>query len=516
MKVVVKFFLLIGFYFLPFILFGQLSYNDIIQSISDEDIERIIDTLASETMEGRMTGERGQKLAAEFIANYFLKNKLESFFPDKENPYYQEFKLKNYRIGKSAFYYSDFQYEAPVFFASQAMNDSISDTLYFAGYGNNVGDNNNLYNNKSIFFFANGVKNAIKKSKKIAATNNINFFIVGIPFGKKINETLFDEEINDIHNFFDLYYFYHYVATDYRSGKDFKAFSSRNKLIPDFTIKSDKDMKIIFVPEEVCSQLFYHEQKSVKEFKKMSEKTTNIQASAFSFKTNYNPVIDSISTENVLGFYDCQHSDETIIIGAHYDHVGRNADHSINYGADDNASGISLLLILSDIFTKLAEQNALTKDIVLIAYTAEEMGLLGSEYFADYPLLPLSNINVVINVDMIGRDKDDDPENSNRLFILEWKGGKKYLKNIHKINKKYTHLILDNNPGDEHKNLWTYGSDHYSFLEKDISCITFFTGLHSDYHTPNDTPDKINYDKLNRIIQLIILNTIEISTEIDK
>jgi hypothetical protein len=513
-----KIIILIHFLLLPSLLFSQLSEEQFIHQVTIEKIKKHIDTLASETMEGRMTGEYGQKLAARYIADHFEKNNLKTYFPNNPEPYYQKFTLNSLQTGHSKMYYKEVSYNAPVFFSNKAVKDSIVDEVVFAGYAKKNELEGLEIDNKSIFFFSESVKSSIDKAIKISDDYGTKTFIIGLPFGKRINEKLFEKEITDLHTFYELFYFYNYYAKEKRNNIDYKKFRQSNLMVPDLKINTDHDIHILFVPEELCEGLFNDQNRKLKDFKKLSRSNNQLKTishSVFAYSVDFNPQVTSIDTENVVGFFDCKHTDETIIIGAHYDHIGRNPNGSINYGADDNASGVCMLLLLSDTFSKLAEQGLLTKDIVLIAYTAEEMGLLGSEYFSDHPIIPLSNVNVVINADMIGRDKDDDPENSNRLFILEWKGGKKYIRNIHKINKEYTHLILDNKPGTEYKNLWTYGSDHYSFLKKDISCVTFFTGLHRDYHTSKDIPEKINFDKLNRIIQLIILNTIEISADFE-
>lgn len=508
----------IWIFLIPVILYSQVNLESSISSITISEIKAHIDTLASDYMEGRMTGENGQKKAAEYIANYFEASNLTAFYKQTENPYYQKFSLKTYEPSHSVFYYRDLLYEAPVFFSNQSLTDSISDNVYFCGYGTEKDLSNQKINDNSIFLFSESVRGAINRCNQIAQNNEVNIYIVGIPFGDKINDKQFEYKISDFNTFYDLYYFYYYFALDYRNEIEFRNFQINNVLAPDLKLNSTQNLKILFVPEEVCSELFYHENKSLKELKNLSKQNTksdinilnNVQAAEFSFKVNYDPKIKSIQTENVLGLIDCETTDRTIVIGAHYDHVGKNINGTINYGADDNASGTTAVLMLSRILSELNKQKLLNKDILLIAYTGEEMGLLGSKYFTINPTLPLSNIDVVFNMDMIGRDKDNDPENENRLFILKWKSGKKYIKNIQELNDAYTHLILDDNPGSEHKQLWTYGSDHYSFLEKDISCITYFTGLHPDYHTPGDTPDKINYEKMRRIIQLILLNTIDI------
>ena len=508
--------ILINLLLLPSLLFAQISEEQYIRQVTIEKIKKHIDTLASETMEGRMTGEYGQKLAAQYIADHFEKNNLKTFFPNNPEPYYQKFTLNSLQTGNSKMYYHTVSYNAPIFFSNKAVKDSIVDAVVFAGYAKKNELEGLEIDNKSIFFFSESVKSGIDKAIKISDDYGTKSFIIGLPFGKRIHENLFEKEITDLHTFYELFYFYNYYAKEKRNNIDYKRFKQNNLLVPDLKINTDHDIHILFVPEELCVGLFNDQNRKLKDFKKLSRSNNELKTinhSVYAYSVDFNPQLKSIETENVVAYIDCEATDETIIVGAHYDHVGRNTNGSINYGADDNASGTSSVLMLSEIIAKLSDEQKLNYDILFISYSAEELGLIGSEYFVQNPTIPLSNIEVVFNMDMIGRDMDDDPENSNRVFVLKWNDGKKFLKNIDELNNQHTGLILDQNPGKDYRMLWTYGSDHYPFIEKDIAGITYFTGLHDDYHTPGDTPEKINYDKLQRIIQLILLNILEIAKD---
>lgn len=494
--------------------FAQVDYHLLIDNITTEKIQKHMDTLASETMEGRMTGQYGQKLAAQYISDQFKSYKLSPFYPDQEYPYLQEFNLYSYNLGHSAIYYQDKSYDASIFFSNNPLKDSIADQIVFAGYASDDELKDLDIQSESIFFFSKSVNESIQRAKNISEEYKLKNFIIGLPFGDDIDPDIFDSEITDLITFYELFYFYNYIVQDYKNEKAFSELKKNNVLIPDFTIQSKNDIRILFVPEEICKALFIDDKLELEEFKEIDHQDlSNIKPSQFSYTFNFNPQIQTLVSENVIGYIDCKTSDETIVIGAHYDHVGRNPDGSINYGADDNASGTTSVLLLSETLSKWAHNLDLTKDIVFITYSGEEIGLHGSQYFVNNPSVNLSNIDVVFNMDMIGRDKDDDPENLNRVYVLDWEGGKNYLKNINTLNDKYTHLIIDTNPGTQHRQLWTYGSDHYSFAEQNISSIAYFTGLHKDYHTSGDTPEKINYDKMQRIVQLILLNIVDISTQ---
>jgi hypothetical protein len=185
---------------------------------------------------------------------------------------------------------------------------------------------------------------------------------------------------------------------------------------------------------------------------------------------------------------------EYVIIGAHYDHLGHGGpgslapwSHGIHHGADDNASGTTAMLELADRFAHLGPQP---RSIVFLAFTGEEEGLIGSQHFVSHPPIPLDKVIAMLNLDMVGRLKDE------QLLI----GGKGTAAN-------FPDLVATADEGLPLK-LGEFGkggigpSDHTSFALKKIPVMFFFTGLHMDYHRPTDTADKINYDGMGQIVQL--------------
>jgi hypothetical protein len=176
---------------------------------------------------------------------------------------------------------------------------------------------------------------------------------------------------------------------------------------------------------------------------------------------------------------------EYVIIGAHYDHLGLGDEHSlapsqigqIHPGADDNASGTAGVIELARWFSKQPKPK---RGILFLTFAGEELGLLGSSWYVNHPLLPLENAVAMINMDMIGRIRD----------------GKVYV-NGTGTGSTLAKLIGDTKPPDGFRfdlseNLGYGGSDHMSFTIKSVPVLFFFSGLHGDYHKPSDTADKIN------------------------
>ena len=197
--------------------------------------------------------------------------------------------------------------------------------------------------------------------------------------------------------------------------------------------------------------------------------------------------------------------DEYLIIGAHYDHEGIGKE-GIFRGADDNASGVAALLELAQAFSLLPHKPP--RSILFISFAAEEKGTLGSQYYIEHPLLPLENAIAMINMDEIGRNgaatfggmhnPNLEQEAENYLMLL-YSAQTPLLEKLNlQVNEKIE-LDIDFDP-----NTKFYGaSDHIHFHNHDIPSVFYFTGFHLDYSSVDDTPDKINYDKLGKIGKLI-------------
>ena len=186
--------------------------------------------------------------------------------------------------------------------------------------------------------------------------------------------------------------------------------------------------------------------------------------------------------------------DEYIVMGGHYDHLGIrnkgkpnfNPETDISNGADDNASGIAMLMNFAKIFTR--DGNRPNRTLVLIAFTAEEIGLLGSNYYADNPTIDLDKAAAMLNFDMVGRLKD------NKLDIGGMRTGN-FEELARKLAAKYDIDIQDGGGGRG-------PSDHTHFYRKDVPVMFFFTGIHPQYHRPQDDTPLINEEGSMRIARL--------------
>ncbi len=202
---------------------------------------------------------------------------------------------------------------------------------------------------------------------------------------------------------------------------------------------------------------------------------------------------------NVIGLIDNQ-APTTIVIGAHYDHLGyggesslyRGSEKAIHNGADDNASGTAGLLELARL---LKNSNLKSNNYLLVAFSAEEIGLLGSAHLVKHLPVPVENINCMLNMDMIGRLKKEDP-----VLLVHGVGTSPVWKTAIEGIKPDGMRVKTSESG-------MGPSDHASFYLRDIPVLHFFSGTHDDYHKPSDDADKINFegqlDIINYIMEVI-------------
>ncbi|MFN3690949.1 MAG: M20/M25/M40 family metallo-hydrolase, partial [Fimbriimonadales bacterium] len=199
---------------------------------------------------------------------------------------------------------------------------------------------------------------------------------------------------------------------------------------------------------------------------------------------------------NVIGFIpgsDSNLRDEVIVIGAHYDHLGFGEVGSlapepgdIHYGADDNASGTAAIMELARLLAQNRER--LKRSVLVIAFSAEEEGLLGAAHFVQHPTVPRENIVAMLNFDMVGRMTNNRVSVSGVGTAAEWESI------LNAANTENLTLQLSQSASG--------GSDHMPFMRANIPVLFFFTGMHPDYHRPSDTWDKINYEGQAQIVAL--------------
>ncbi|WP_406684033.1 M28 family metallopeptidase [Seonamhaeicola sp. MEBiC1930] len=223
------------------------------------------------------------------------------------------------------------------------------------------------------------------------------------------------------------------------------------------------------------------------------------------------------SSDNVLAFIEgSEKPEEIVVISAHLDHLGIEDDGQINNGADDDGSGTVALMEMAQAFN-LAKQDGYCpkRSILFLHFTAEELGKKGSEYYTNHPAFPIENTVTDLNIDMIGRVDDLHKNNEDYVYLI---GSDRLSKELHyiseKVNKSYFNIDLDyryNAIGE--RNRYYSRSDHYNFASKGVPVIFYFNGEHEDYHKPTDTPDKINYELLQKRTRLVFATAWQIANQ---
>lgn len=203
-------------------------------------------------------------------------------------------------------------------------------------------------------------------------------------------------------------------------------------------------------------------------------------------------VVREIHGRNIIGYMD-NGKENTIVIGAHYDHLGWGGDNSlhsgekaIHNGADDNASGVGAMLMLVE---KLQEKNA-NNNYLFMAFSGEEKGLWGSNYFTKNPTIDLTKVTYMLNMDMVGRLKAE-----RTLAVYGVGTSPIWMETLDKIDVDSINIVTTESGVGP--------SDHTSFYLADIPVLHFFTGQHEDYHKPSDDYDKINFEGIVSVVDYI-------------
>jgi Peptidase family M28 len=224
-------------------------------------------------------------------------------------------------------------------------------------------------------------------------------------------------------------------------------------------------------------------------------------------------------TQNVVAVWeggDPVLKNEYVAVGAHYDHIGicapGTADPICN-GADDDGSGTTALLGMAEAISHAKQKPK--RSVLFVWHCGEEKGLWGSRYFTDYPTVPLDKIVTQLNIDMIGRSKKEGDTNDrnkeltgpNAIYVIGSTMMSTELGKLSQdVNKSFLNLSYDtkyDDPADP--NRFFFRSDHYNYARKGIPIIFFFDGVHEDYHRPGDEPQKIDYDKMEKVARTVYM-----------
>jgi hypothetical protein len=455
--------------------------------VSPAELKDYLTILASDALEGRGTGTRGQKMAAAFIAHHFESQGLTG---PVNGSYYQPITLYSAGNPSSSLSVAGTplkEGEDFFFFGSMDTGGLVQSSLIYAGKGTETDLRAVDVKGKAAVVLLES-NASLRNNAQISNVRNAGATMV---FAVMEKEEDFRTTVNQMRMF--------------AGGR-----MSLNR--PSGTSGTG----LFLLTPGAAAQLFKTSPEKLlkaaaeKSFSKMKPVTAGYTVTS---------QVREIKTENVLGFLEgTDKKDEVLVITAHYDHIGRRSSGEgdlINNGADDDGSGTSAVMALAKAFAQAKKDGkGPRRSILFMTVTAEEIGLLGSEYYADRnPILPLQQTVVNLNIDMIGRRDPQHNGSDPYVYVI---GSDKLSSELHRlsesVNKKYTNLVFDYTYNDpNHPERLYYRSDHWNFAKKSIPIIFYFDGIHEDYHKPSDEVDKIEFELMALRAQCIFYTAWEIA-----
>jgi len=466
------------------LLFVLVSATTFMGLTPDEMQSRLITHvkyLASDELEGRKMGSEGNRKAARYVAGYFTSVGLQPL----DNSYFQEFQVVTdahfgdnnsltVEKGSQTIKWTIGEQYTPLGFSDNA---SVSGNLAFAGYGITLDteelkydDYGNIDASGKIMIVLRGSPGADNPHSKFAASEGLRYKATNAREHGAVAIIFIDAEKDSVEELMKL-----------------EPDRSTNKSgIVVIHAKRSKIRQLLPMGKDIDSL--------VEKIKKTKEPLSfDIDDIKMSIAVDIANIEEP--TANVIGYVpgnDPDMSEEYIIVGAHFDHLGWGGDGNsryegppaIHHGADDNASGTAAMMELA----RIVSEKPLERPTIFMGFTGEEYGLLGSAYYAEHPLVPLEKTIFMLNIDMVGRMEE------NKLNVHGTGTSTRWDSLVDSLQTEHNLATSSSSDG------WG-PSDQTSFYAKDIPVLFLFTGLHDDYHRPSDTWDKLNYPGLAKVVE---------------
>ncbi|MEO5601062.1 MAG: M28 family peptidase [Cyclobacteriaceae bacterium] len=456
--------------------------------ITQDDLKENLSILASDALEGRETGTRGQKMAASFIRYHFqalgLKGPVNESFYQPLN-LYKNIPGESYLTAGNARFQN---FEQIVYLGKDNSGGEVRVSVVFAGKGRPEDFQQLDVEGRGVLLMT-GPEDDYRSAVSIARVKKAKMIF--------ILNTQNSAEFKGYARQFESY------LSDERPALKKEELST-------------KSTGMFFIATEVAEKIFSTSLDKLSVAAGSKSALKKFKPGSVTYKTSVETKI--IETENVLGFLEgSDKKDEVIVITAHYDHIGKKTQGQgdlINNGADDDGSGTVAVMQLAKVFAiAKKEGKGPRRSILFMTVTGEESGLLGSEYYTDHPVFPLAKTVVNLNMDMIGRRDEQHQDSDPYVYVI---GADKLSTTLNQVsesmNKKYTNLLFDYTYNDkDHPAMLYYRSDHWNFAQKNIPIIFYFDGIHEDYHLPSDEVEKIEFDLLAKRAQCVFYTAWEIA-----
>jgi hypothetical protein len=465
---------------------GQSQHDSLVTryaaTITEADLKRHLEIIASDEFEGRDTGKEGQKKAAAYLKEQFksfgippLEGNVKAEITDG---YYQPFRLIEEKSGsisleKDGRSYS-FMNELVYFNEFLTADLKVSEVL-FLGDGRKI---EGVGPGSVVMLVDGGTGNMIEFMGWLQAmagqvrSAGAAALLVSTPRLEELKNELG-----------------HFIT------------GSKMRLADGEGNKEQKSGMQTILVDHSTTPLLLTSRKKVKMDKLKRGRKLPVE-----FTMKYTPQSKEVISENVLAYIEgSDKKEELIIITAHYDHIGVENGEIYN-GADDDGTGTVALLEIAEAFAKAKlEGNGPRRSVLVMPVSGEEKGLLGSKYYSDNPVFPIDHTVANLNIDMIGRTDSTHQGSEPYVYVI---GSDRLSTELHDVNEKaneeFVKLSLDYTfNAEDDPNKFYYRSDHYNFARKGVPAIFYFSGVHEDYHQPTDTIEKIQFDLLHQRTLLV-------------
>jgi hypothetical protein len=501
--------------------FNAFTQKEVLESITENELKAHLEFIASDSMQGRDFGTPvpGLEITADYLktecmkmglkpggTDYFQIVEMVSVKQDMKNSF---IKL-NGANGLEKYKTKDF---ISFGVGGTARNDTLTGNIVFCGYGwNNNGVKYNDYEgqdlkDKIVLVMTRDLETALDTSNK-SVDNNREMEKIKRAFmcGAKAL-ILVPDPLNPDKKWTNTF-------TRFISAGSYSLKGKRGR--------SDNPINLIFGTEKLANEIVKESGKTLLQLQNEINKTGSPKS--FEVKNCKAEIqlirkSEPVEAKNVIAILEGSDpvlKDDCVVLSAHYDHIGMNANGEAYNGADDDGSGTVALLEIAEAFTKMNEHPK--RSIVFAWFTAEEKGLLGSDYYIQHPVFPLEKTVANINLDMIGRSAEKEPEKDvnvekalcgpNGVYIISGGQSSELIKISNTFCKQLNLIPNDAKWGDILGRM-----DHYFFYKNGIPILSVFTGEHENYHQPTDDVDKIDYHKMKRITEFAYLVTEKVANQ---
>ncbi len=490
--------------------FDSIAYR-YAQTIRVDDLREHLGVLAADSLEGRETGQPGQKKAAAYLANYYQSQQLAA--PVGDSSYLQPFPIIESSWdqpfvaidGKRFTLFKDF-YAFP---AMAEPLDTLVDKITFIGYGI-AGERYDDYQQADVrgktVLILSGEPVGRDNTYLLSGTDEPSRFTTNFRAGLQAKYDMAQQRGARV-----------VLMVDENYEENIQRFALYAAQ-PSMRLQSEAaaQTSLIFISPEMAHALAGEKRltKAQRRITKKGKPYSFSRSTDLTFALRQD--VDRMTSENVLGYLEGSDlKDELLVITSHYDHIGL-TNGEVNNGADDDGSGTVGVLELAEAFAQAkAAGHGPRRSILFMNVSGEEKGLFGSEYYTDHPVFPLDSTIADLNIDMIGRIDPAHAQDSAYVYVI---GSDRLSTELHQINEtanaRYTKLDLDytyNAPDDP--NRFYYRSDHYNFAKHGVPIIFYFNGTHADYHKPTDTIEKINFSLLRDRTRLVFYTAWQLANQ---